>query len=103
MIQYFQTAKRLSIFLFGSFISSTGWVYAQAPILKPDAKSANNIARIDSLTQNLYSEIPSHITPDWVANDEINESVFKEAMKMLGSSIPFEYHELVEDQIRYFA
>ncbi len=103
MIQYFQTAKRLSIFLLGSFISSTGWVYAQAPILKPDAKSANNIARIDSLTQNLYSEIPSHITPDWVANDEINESVFKEAMKMLGSSIPFEYHELVEDQIRYFA
>lgn len=83
-----------------------GWVsvtQAQAPVLTPSQKSKNNIARIDSLTQILYAKIPSHIAPEWVASETVNKSVFDGAMKHLGSSIPFEYHHLVEDQIRYFS
>lgn len=103
MKQFFQTATCLSFLLLGSFLTCNGRIYAQAPIFTPSTNSVNNIARIDSLTQNLYARIPSHITPIWNAKDEINESIFEGAMKMLGSSIPFEYHRLVEDQIRYFS
>ena len=102
MKQFFQAASCLSLLLLGSFLNSTSGVYAQAPIFTPSIKLDNNIARIDSLTQDLYARIPSHITPNWNAKEEIDSEVFDGAMKMLGSSIPFEYHKLVEDQIRYF-
>ena len=100
---YFQTATRLSFLFVVSLCLSFGRLSAQAPILTPVKKSPNNIARIDSLTQALYTKIPSHITPNLILDEGFNKSQFKEAMEMLGSSIHFEYHKLVEEQIRYFS
>ncbi len=95
----FQTA-----FLFlGSICTSTESLQAQAPIPPPVKNSVNSIARIDSLTQNLYAQIPSHLVPEWDVNQGFNRDDFEEAMKLLGSSIPFEYHRLVEEQVRYFS
>lgn len=103
MKQLFQATSCLSFLLLGSLLTSTEGIFAQAPIFTPSLESENNIARIDSLTQDLYARIPSHITPSWNAKEEIDAEIFDGAMKMLGSSIPFEYHKLVEDQIRYFS
>lgn len=81
---------------------SSGNVFSQAPLPSVKSTSTNSIQRIDSLTIALYSTIPSHIVPNYPESDFVTKERFDEAMKFLGSSIPFEYHKMVEDQIRYF-
>ena len=103
MKQYFSTVFRLTTCLLTLTFGFTSVIQAQAPILTSAQKPKNNIARIDSLTQVLYACIPSHIAPEWIANQTVNKRIFDGAMKHLGSSIPFEYHYLVEEQIRYFS
>lgn len=103
MKQYFSTVFRLTTCLLTLTFGFTSVIQAQAPILTSAQKPKNNIARIDSLTQVLYAGIPSHIAPEWIANQTVNKQIFDGAMKHLGSSIPFEYHYLVEEQIRYFS
>lgn len=103
MKQNFSAVFRFTTCILSLTFGLVNIIQAQAPVLTPAQKSQNNIARIDSLTQILYAKIPSHITPEWVASETVNKNIFDGAMKHLGSSIPFEYHHLVEDQIRYFS
>lgn len=77
-----------------------GNLSAQAPILVDN--SINTIDRIDSLTIQLYSSIPSHNPPEFSTVNRFNLQHYTESMKLLGSSIPFEYDELVRQQINYF-
>lgn len=86
----------LSILLVGSSVSTA---LAQAPL---DPEGGNHISRIDSLTQILLGNIPSH-SP--VGHDEAryrNGREFEAMMSQIGSTIPFEYHRMVEQHIRYF-
>ena len=86
----------LSILLVGSSVSTA---LAQAPL---DPEGGNHISRIDSLTQILLGNIPSH-SP--VGHDEAryrNGREFEAMMAQIGSTIPFEYHRMVEQHIRYF-
>ncbi len=73
--------------------------FSQAPV-NPEAN--NHISRIDSLTQILLGNIPSH-SP--VGSNEAkyrNGKEFESLMSQIGSTIPFEYHRMVEQHIRYF-
>ncbi len=81
------------------FLLTEGASYAQAPI---NPVNDNNIHRIDSLTHQLYSSIPSHSPAG--AEDAMyrNGADFERKMQLLGSTIPFEYHPMVEKHIRYF-
>ena len=81
-------------------ITSIGFVSAQAPILVDN--SSNSIDRIDSLTIQLYSSIPSHNPPAYSTVNRFNLEHYTESMKLLGSNIPFEYDDLVKQQINYF-
>ena len=72
---------------------------AQAPI-NPDA--GNHITRIDSLTQVLLGNIPSHSPVGFNEARYRNGREFEALMSQIGSTIPFEYHRLVEQHIRYF-
>ncbi len=74
--------------------------YSQAPI--SDENSYNDIRRIDSLTIQLYTQIPSHTPPQFQTVESFNRQHFDECFKTLGSNIPFEYHEMVKGQVRYF-
>ncbi|MCC7299235.1 MAG: transglycosylase SLT domain-containing protein [Bacteroidia bacterium] len=61
-----------------------------------------NLNRIDSLTQLLYSEIPSHIAQtDSVAVFNVDQSTFEKQMLSMGSAIPFDYQQAVVAQINY--
>ncbi len=86
----------LSVLLLGSSVTTA---FAQAPL---DPEGGNHISRIDSLTQILLGNIPSH-SP--VGHDEAryrNGREFEAMMSQIGSTIPFEYHRMVEQHIRYF-
>jgi len=72
---------------------------AQAPL--PPNQSENSLSRIDSLTMQFYREIPSH-KPLLNNGFEFNEKDFTDNFAQLGSEIPFEYHNLVRQQIQYF-
>lgn len=87
----------LGLAVVGMF-SLTG--YSQAPI--SDENSFNDIRRIDSLTVQLYTQIPSHTPPQFQTVESFNRQHFDECFKTLGSNIPFEYHEMVKGQVRYF-
>ena len=90
--------KHASIAIY--FLGCTLQSFAQAPAR--EELKRNDINRIDSLTMALYSEIPSHIpaTNEW--EQDLTEESFNSAMKHLGSSIPFDFHETVVKNIKYF-
>ena len=87
----------LGLGLIGMFNNPIG---AQAPII--EEPNANDIRRIDSLTVQLYTQIPSHTPPQFQTVESFNREHFDQCFKTLGSNIPFEYHELVKGQVRYF-
>lgn len=81
------------------FICALNTVRGQAPI---SPMHDNDIERIDSLTRILYGSIPSH-SPAGAEDSRYNSaSDFERKMQLLGSTIPFDYHALVEKHIRYF-
>jgi len=96
-----QTAKiGLSYILIGLNILIAS---AQAPV-KPKFVQ-NSIERIDSLTKQYYTQIPSHTKPkSSFINDfsEYSPSHFNKNMNKLGSSIPFEVNSEVERYIEYY-
>lgn len=74
-------------------------VSAQAPI---GPAMETNMDKIDSLTQLLYEDIPSHIpVTDTFNHNLLNQNVFKAQMNQLGSSIAFPYNQHVALHIRY--
>jgi membrane-bound lytic murein transglycosylase D len=74
-------------------------VSGQAP-LGPAMETDLN--RIDSLTELLYSEIPSHAAmADSVQVFNIDANTFVTQMMGLGSAIPFDFHASVVSQIQY--
>jgi membrane-bound lytic murein transglycosylase D len=75
------------------------FAWAQAPV---GPVMETNLNRIDSLTQLLYSEIPSHIAQtDSVAVFNVDQSTFEKQMLSMGSAIPFDYQQAVVAQINY--
>jgi membrane-bound lytic murein transglycosylase D len=86
----------LLIVLLSGFASS---VCAQAPV---DPENGNHISRIDSLTQVLLGNIPSHSPVGFDEARYRNGREFEALMSQIGSTIPFEYHRMVEQHIRYF-
>ena len=81
------------------FSCTLNLVQGQAPI---NPMHDNDIERIDSLTRILYGSIPSH-SPIAAEDSRYNSaSDFERKMQLLGSTIPFDYHALVEKHIRYF-
>lgn len=74
-------------------------VDAQAPL---NPMGDNHIARIDSLTQQLLGNIPSHSPVNHVEQRYRNGREFEEMMLQIGSTIPFQYHRLVEQHVRYY-
>lgn len=74
---------------------------AQAPV--QEERFRNDISRIDSLTMELYTEIPSHIPAVSTWTETLTQESFEDAMQHLGSSIPFDYHETVARNIAYFS
>ena len=80
------------------FLSIFG-VSAQAPI---GPTMETNMDKIDSLTQLLYEDIPSHIpVTDTFNHNLLNQDVFKAQMNQLGSAIAFPYNQHVALHIRY--
>lgn len=74
-------------------------VVAQAPL---NPMGDNHIVRIDSLTQQLLGNIPSHSPINHGEQRYRNGREFEEMMLQIGSTIPFQYHRLVEQHIRYY-
>lgn len=72
---------------------------AQAPI---GPTMETNMDKIDSLTQQLYENIPSHLpVTDTFNHNLLNQEVFKSQMTQLGSAIAFPYNQHVALHIRY--
>lgn len=72
---------------------------AQAPV---GPTMETNLSRIDSLTQVLYQEIPSHIAQtDSVYYFNVDKETFEKQMLSLGSAIPFDFQTAVISQIQY--
>lgn len=80
-----------------TFISAS--LLAQAPL---NPVGNNHISRIDSLTQILLGEIPSHSPVSSTDLKYNSANDFEQKMLKIGSTIPFEYHRLVEQHIRYY-
>jgi membrane-bound lytic murein transglycosylase D len=81
-----------------SFLSIFG-ISAQAPI---GPTMETNMDKIDSMTQLLYEDIPSHIpVTDTFNHNLLNQEVFKAQMNQLGSAIAFPYNQHVALHIRY--
>lgn len=72
---------------------------AQAPM---NPEGGNHISRIDSLTQVLLGNIPSHSPVGYDEARYRNGKEFEALMSQIGSTIPFQYHRMVEQHIRYF-
>jgi membrane-bound lytic murein transglycosylase D len=103
MIQFLKSPSILKrVFVMACLFLQISESLSQAPMSNTPKKPINNLSRIDSLTKNLYQGIPSHKIPNTPLNDEFNQRKFDELMIHLGSTIPFNYHKMVEDQIRYF-
>ncbi len=84
--------------LLTSFFSIFG-ISAQAPI---GPTMETNMDKIDSMTQLLYEDIPSHIpVTDTFNHNLLNQEVFKAQMNQLGSAIAFPYNQHVALHIRY--
>ena len=84
--------------LLACFLSIFG-VSAQAPI---GPTMETNMDKIDSMTQLLYEDIPSHIpVTDTFNHILLNQDVFKAQMNQLGSAIAFPYNQHVALHIRY--
>ena len=92
MTKQFFIAITLAIMTFSN-------VDAQAPL---NPMGENHIARIDSLTQQLLGNIPSHSPVNHSEQRYRNGREFEEMMLQIGSTIPFQYHRLVEQHIRYY-
>jgi membrane-bound lytic murein transglycosylase D len=103
-MMYFRLGKGVTqgVLILGMVLFQNMHLSAQAPIVFNKDKEPNDLSRIDLLTKDLYSNIPSHHVPNVSLNDEFNKEKFDALMVHLGSSIPFHYHKMVEDQIRYF-
>ena len=72
---------------------------AQAPV---GPLMENDLNRIDSLTMLLYEDIPSHMSvTDSTIFSGMSKSAFESHMKLMGSSIPLEFHAMVSAQINY--
>lgn len=80
-------------------VLTVGVANAQAPMMP--AAVNNNINRIDSLTFELLSSIPSHTPVKATPTSYITKSKFEEDVKMMGTTIPMDFHYLVERQIKY--
>jgi membrane-bound lytic murein transglycosylase D len=78
---------------------TVGIANGQAPIMPITA--SNSIGRIDSLTFELLSSIPSHSPVKAIPTNYITKAKFEEDVKMMGTTIPMDFHYLVERQIRY--
>lgn len=72
--------------------------FAKAP--NKSIRFIDNVGRIDSLTIALLSSVPSH-NPPTKTNSGYSRYKFEEDMKLLGSTIPFDYHYMVDRNIRY--
>ena len=90
--------KAFYISLSFAFASISG-VMGQAPL---NPMGDNHIDRIDSLTQQLLGNIPSHSPVNYGEARYRNGREFEEMMLQIGSTIPFQYHRLVEQHIRYY-
>lgn len=76
-----------------------GVAYSQAPV---GPRMEMNLSTIDSLTMQLYSEIPSHVAAGEESTPEIiNESAYTEQVNKLGTAIPLPYNNLVSVNIGY--
>lgn len=72
---------------------------SQAPV---GPTMETDLNRIDSLTMLLYEDIPSHMgVKDSLVFTGMSEETFESQMKLLGSSIPLEFHAMVSAQINY--
>lgn len=93
---------RLTLYIVFSLL--TGMLYpngakAQAPI---GPTMETNMDKIDSMTQLLYENIPSHIpVTDTFNHNQLTQDVFKTQMNQLGSCIAFPYNQHVALHIRY--
>ncbi|MEK0421319.1 MAG: hypothetical protein RLZZ161_1170 [Bacteroidota bacterium] len=89
--------SRILGFLTGLF--ATVSVFAQAPI---GPTMETNMDKIDSMTQLLYENIPSHVPlTDTFNHNLLNSNIFTSQMSQLGSSISFPYNQHVALHIRY--
>ncbi|MFN4914584.1 MAG: transglycosylase SLT domain-containing protein [Sphingomonadales bacterium] len=87
------------IFSLLSCILCISYSSAQAPI---GPTMETNMDKIDSMTQLLYENIPSHLpVTDTFNHNMLNQAVFKAQMNQLGSTIAFPYNQHVALHIRY--
>jgi membrane-bound lytic murein transglycosylase D len=91
--------------MFKYFSIATIWLFtamavrAQAP-LGPAMET--NLNRIDSLTMLLYEDIPSHTAvTDSLGFYGMSEEDFESKLKLMGSSIPLDFHAMVSAQVNY--
>ena len=85
-------------FLFCATALGLGLAFGQAPI--NPINDFNNINRIDSMTQELLSSIPSHTPVSKSPISYFSRARFEADVKMMGTTIPMDYHHMVEQQIR---
>lgn len=72
---------------------------SQAPV---GPAMETDLNRIDSLTELLYEDIPSHMAvTDSLEFAGMSKETFESQMKLMGSSIPLEFHAMVSAQINY--
>ncbi len=72
---------------------------SQAPV---GPAMETDLNRIDSLTELLYEDIPSHLAvTDSLEFAGMSKETFESQMKLMGSSIPLEFHAMVSAQINY--
>jgi membrane-bound lytic murein transglycosylase D len=87
------------VFTLVSILLYCNKINAQAPI---GPTMETNIDKIDSMTQVLYENIPSHVpVTDTFNHNQLNQDAFKYQMTQLGSSIAFPYNNHVALHIRY--
>ncbi|MBL7811270.1 MAG: transglycosylase SLT domain-containing protein [Bacteroidetes bacterium] len=89
--------RRTILGLAAALVSAASW--AQAPV---GSVMETSLSRIDSLTQVLYQEIPSHVgitdtASGWIAD----EKTFQSRMNMLGTTINMDYNAFVTSHVRY--
>ena len=78
---------------------TVGIANGQAPIMP--ATATNSISRIDSLTFALLHSIPSHSPVKAIPSNYITKTKFEDDVKMMGTTIPMDFHYLVDRQIKY--
>ena len=92
----YKTIRTLASILFTTAFLG---LQAQAPI---GPTMETNMDKIDSMTFQLYENIPSHIAvTDSLNHNNLSNDMFIAQMNKLGSSIPFPYNSTVSLHIRY--